>query len=57
MGVRPGDEVVVPSFSFAASANAVRLVGAEPIFANIERDTFCRDPDAVAAAITLRTSR
>ncbi|HET9518695.1 MAG TPA: DegT/DnrJ/EryC1/StrS family aminotransferase [Actinoplanes sp.] len=50
-----GDEVVVPSFSFAASANAVRLVGAEPVFADIEADSFCLDPDAVLAAITPRT--
>jgi perosamine synthetase len=55
MGIGPGDEVIVPSFSFAASANAVRLVGAEPIFADIERDSFCLNPDAVAAAITPRT--
>lgn len=56
MGVGPGDEVIVPSFSFAASANAVRLVGAEPIFADIEADSFCLDPDAVAAAIGPRTA-
>ncbi|MER5455141.1 DegT/DnrJ/EryC1/StrS family aminotransferase [Micromonospora sp. NPDC002389] len=55
LGVGPGDEVIVPSFSFAASANAVRLVGAEVIFADIERDSFCLDPDAVAAAVTPRT--
>jgi dTDP-4-amino-4,6-dideoxygalactose transaminase len=56
MGLGPGDEVIVPSFSFAASANAVRLVGAEPVFADIERDTFCLDPDAVAAAVGPRTA-
>jgi perosamine synthetase len=55
LGFGPGDEIIVPSFSFAASANAVRLVGAEPVFADIERDSFCLDPDAVAAAITPRT--
>ncbi|MFI7078680.1 MULTISPECIES: DegT/DnrJ/EryC1/StrS family aminotransferase [Micromonospora] len=55
LGVGPGDEVIVPSFSFAASANAVRLVGAEVVFADIERDSFCLDPDAVAAAVTPRT--
>ena len=55
MGVGPGDEVIVPSFSFAASANAVRLVGAEPIFADIDAGSFCLDPEAVAAAIGPRT--
>ncbi|MEN3610720.1 DegT/DnrJ/EryC1/StrS family aminotransferase [Plantactinospora sp. ZYX-F-223] len=55
LGIGPGDEVIVPSFSFAASANAVRLVGAEPVFVDIEPDSFCVNPDAVAAAITPRT--
>ncbi|WP_408612588.1 DegT/DnrJ/EryC1/StrS family aminotransferase [Glycomyces luteolus] len=55
MGVGPGDEVIVPSFSFAASANAVRLVGAEPVFADIEPDSYCIDPDAVTALIGPRT--
>ncbi|MFY1691495.1 DegT/DnrJ/EryC1/StrS family aminotransferase [Plantactinospora sp. WMMB782] len=55
LGIGPGDEVVVPSFSFAASANAVRLVGAEPIFADIEAGSFCLDPASVEAAITPRT--
>ncbi|WP_433466298.1 DegT/DnrJ/EryC1/StrS family aminotransferase [Spirillospora sp. CA-128828] len=56
LGIGPGDEVVVPSFTFAASANAVRLVGAEPVFADIEPESFCVDPDAVAAAIGPRTA-
>jgi perosamine synthetase len=56
LGIGRGDEVVVPSFSFAATANAVRLVGAEPVFADIEPDTFCLDPDATEAAVTPRTA-
>jgi dTDP-4-amino-4,6-dideoxygalactose transaminase len=55
LGFGPGDEVIVPSFSFAATANAVRLVGATPVFADIEPDTFNLNADAVAAAITPRT--
>lgn len=55
LGVKPGDEVIVPSFSFAATANVVRLVGAQPVFVDIDADTFCVDPDAVAAAISPRT--
>jgi dTDP-4-amino-4,6-dideoxygalactose transaminase len=56
MGIGPGDEVIVPSFSFAASANAVRLVGAEPVFADIEPGSFCIDPDAAAALIGPKTA-
>jgi perosamine synthetase len=56
MGLGPGDEVIVPSFSFAATANAVRLVGAEPVFVDIEPDTFNIDPAAIAAAIGPRTA-
>ena len=56
LGLKSGDEVIVPSFSFAASANAVRLAGAEPVFADIEPDHFCLDPDAVAAAVGPRTA-
>jgi dTDP-4-amino-4,6-dideoxygalactose transaminase len=55
IGVGPGDEVIVPSFSFAATANAVALTGATPVFVDIELGHFCIDPDAVRAAITART--
>jgi perosamine synthetase len=55
-GIGQGDEVIVPSFTFAATANAVRLAGAEPVFADIDPETFCLDPDAAAAAITPRTA-
>ncbi|MFF0467921.1 DegT/DnrJ/EryC1/StrS family aminotransferase [Micromonospora zamorensis] len=55
LGFGPGDEIIVPSFSFAASANAVRLVGATPVFADIEPGSFCLDPAAVEAAIGPRT--
>lgn len=54
-GVGPGDEVIVPSFTFAATANSVALTGATPIFADIEHDFFCLDPAAAEAAITKRT--
>lgn len=54
-GIRQGDEVIVPSFSFAATANAVRLAGATPVFADIEQDYFNLSPSAVEAAITPRT--
>lgn len=56
LGIGVGDEVIVPSFTFAATANAVRLAGAEPVFADIELETFCVDPESVAAAVTERTA-
>jgi len=54
-GVKAGDEVIVPSFTFAATANSVALTGATPVFADINADDFCLAPDAVEAAITGRT--
>lgn len=54
-GIRQGDEVIVPSFTFAATANAVRLAGATPVFADVEQDYFNLSPSAVEAAITPRT--
>lgn len=55
-GIGPGDEVLVPSFTFAASANAVVLAGATPVFVDIEPDHFCIDPVAVESSITDRTA-
>jgi perosamine synthetase len=55
LGIGPGDEVVVPSFTFAATANAVRLAGATPVFADIRAHDFCLDPAAVRPAVTART--
>ena len=54
-GIQAGDEVIVPSFSFAATANSVRLAGGVPIFADIEQNYFNIDPLAVEALITPRT--
>ncbi len=56
LGIGTGDEVVVPSFTFAATANAVALTGATPVFADIAPDTFCLDPSAAEAALTARTA-
>ena len=54
-GVGPGDEVIVPSFTFAATGNSVALTGGTPVFVDIEPETFTLDPEAVAAAITPKT--
>jgi len=55
MGVGPGDEVIVPSLSFIATANSVWHCGATPVFADIDPDTYNLDPDAAERAITERT--
>jgi perosamine synthetase len=55
LGVRPGDEVIVPSLTYIATANAVRYVGAEPVFVDVDPGTWCLDPAKIEAAITPRT--
>jgi len=55
MGVGPGDEVVVPSFTFYASAEAIPPTGATPVFCDIDLETFCVTADTVRAALTPRT--
>ncbi|WP_309131143.1 DegT/DnrJ/EryC1/StrS family aminotransferase [Brevibacterium sp.] len=54
-GIGPGDEVIVPSFTFAATANSVALSGATPVFADIDIDSFTLDPESVRNSITART--
>jgi len=55
MGVGPGDEVVVPSFTFYASAEAIPPTGATPVFCDIDPETYCVTADTVRAALTPRT--
>lgn len=55
LDVRPGDEVLVPALTYIATANAVRYVGAEPVFVDVDPATWCMNPDRVEAAITRRT--
>lgn len=54
-GVGPGDEVILPSFTFVATANAVVYTGAKPVLVDIDLETFALDPGAVEAAISPRT--
>ena len=55
LGIGPGDEVIVPSFTFAATANVVSLVGAKPVFVDIDPQTYCLDSRKIIDAITPRT--
>jgi dTDP-4-amino-4,6-dideoxygalactose transaminase len=55
MGVGPGDEVVVPSFTFYASAEAIPATGATPVFCDIDPDTYCVTAETVRAALTPKT--
>ena len=55
LGVGPGDEVVVPSFTFYASAEAIPPTGARPVFCDVDPDTFCATAETVRAALTPRT--
>lgn len=55
LGVGPGDEVIVPSFTFAATANSVSLTGATPVFADIDFDTFNISTRSIEELITPRT--
>jgi dTDP-3-amino-3,4,6-trideoxy-alpha-D-glucose transaminase len=55
IGVGPGDEVVVPSFTFYASVEAIPPTGATPVFCDIDPDTYCVTAETVRAALTPRT--
>jgi perosamine synthetase len=54
-GVGPGDEVLVPSFTFAASANSIALTGAKPIFVDVDVNTFCIDPNSIRDLVNEKT--
>jgi dTDP-4-amino-4,6-dideoxygalactose transaminase len=55
MGIGPGDEIIVPAFSYVATANVVEVVGATSVFVDIERDTFNIDISQIESKITPRT--
>ena len=55
LGVGEGDEVIVPDFTFIASANSVKLAGATPVFVDVDEKTFNIDPESTRRAITKRT--
>jgi dTDP-4-amino-4,6-dideoxygalactose transaminase len=55
LGLGPGDEVIVPTLTFTATAEVVHRVGAEVVFVDVDHRSLCIDPDKIAAAITSRT--
>jgi dTDP-4-amino-4,6-dideoxygalactose transaminase len=55
LGIGPGDEVIVPTLTFTATAEVVRYLGADPILVDVSADDLCIDVDAAARAITART--
>jgi dTDP-3-amino-3,4,6-trideoxy-alpha-D-glucose transaminase len=55
LGIGPGDEVVMPSFTFYATAEAALVLGAKPVFCDIDLDTFCVTPETVKAVLTPST--
>lgn len=55
LGIKSGDEVIVPSFSFVASANAIASTGAKPVFADVLQENFTINPESVRKKITKKT--
>lgn len=55
LGVGPGDEVIVPSLTYIATANAVKYVNAQPVFIDVDPQTWCMDPAQLESAITRHT--
>jgi len=55
LGIGPGDEVIVPTLTFTATAEVVRYLGAEAVMVDVDEQSLCIDPDKIAAAITPRS--
>ncbi len=55
LGLKPGDEVIMPSMTWVSDANVVEILGATPVFVDVDRGTMLASPEAMAAAITPRT--
>ena len=53
--LQPGDEVITPSFTYIATTEVIALLKLKPVFVDVEKDTFCIDPEKIKAAITHRT--
>ena len=55
LDIKPGDEIIVPNYTMIASPNSIQMIGAVPVFADVERDSLCLDLDSVKDAISPRT--
>lgn len=55
LGIRPGDEVITPAFSWISSAETISFCGAKPVFADVHHETYTVDPSAIEARITSKT--
>src|SRR5690606_11700911 len=55
LGLKPGDEVITPSFTYIATTEVIALLGLKPIFVDVDKDTFCIDPTLIEASITPNT--
>ena len=55
LGIGPGDEVIVPNYTMVATPNSVKFIGAEPIFADVERSSLCLDFNELEKSLTSRT--
>jgi dTDP-4-amino-4,6-dideoxygalactose transaminase len=55
LGLKPGDEVITPSFTYIATTEVMALLGLKPVFVEVDADTFCIDPEKIRAAISDKT--
>lgn len=55
LGLKPGDEVITPSFTYVATTEVIALLGLKPVFVEVDKDTFCIDTTKIEAAITSKT--
>lgn len=55
LGLKPGDEVITPSFTYIATTEVIALLNLKPVFVDVKPDTFCIDPSKIEAAITAKT--
>jgi dTDP-4-amino-4,6-dideoxygalactose transaminase len=55
LDLKPGDEVITPSFTYIATTEVIALLGLKPVFIEVNKDTFCVDAEAIEKAITPKT--